>query len=168
MAVPERIRWAVETLAVAPDDRILEIGCGRGVAVELICERLTGGRITAIDRSATAIDAATRRNAANVAAGKAVFDTVSLEALLPDGDRFDPVFAINVNLFWTRSPAVELDLIRRLLAPRGVLYLFYDAPSASKAATLTETMAEFGFTATASSPSPTLLCVRASPARGKA
>jgi precorrin-6B methylase 2 len=28
--VPERVRWAVETLAIAPEDRLLQIGGGTG------------------------------------------------------------------------------------------------------------------------------------------
>ena len=35
--VPERVAWAVEMLDIAPDDRLLEIGCGAGQAVSLIC-----------------------------------------------------------------------------------------------------------------------------------
>jgi SAM-dependent methyltransferase len=129
-AVPERVRWAVQTLAPGPDDQLLEIGCGPGVAVSLICERLVGGRIVAIDRSATAIGRAARRNAEHVRAGKAVLRTVALEHLRPADvlggrERFDKVLAMNVNLFWVRSPARELDLVRQLLGPGGGLYLFY-------------------------------------------
>jgi hypothetical protein len=39
----ERFGWALETLAIAPTDRILEIGCAHGVAVSLVCERLESG-----------------------------------------------------------------------------------------------------------------------------
>jgi len=67
MAVPERVRWAVVQLSPGPDEQLLEIGCGPGVAVVLICERLAGGRIVAIDRSATAISRATQRNAEHIA-----------------------------------------------------------------------------------------------------
>jgi ubiquinone/menaquinone biosynthesis C-methylase UbiE len=42
-AVPPRLLWAVERLSVEPDDHLLEIGCGSGVAVSLICDRLGDG-----------------------------------------------------------------------------------------------------------------------------
>jgi cyclopropane fatty-acyl-phospholipid synthase-like methyltransferase len=120
----------VERLSPGPDDQLLEIGCGPGVAVTLLCERLVGGRIVAIDRSATAISRATQRNAEHIAAGRAVLRTVALEELQPcdvlaGAQRFDKIVAINVNLFWVRSPTKELDLLKRLLGPDGALYLVY-------------------------------------------
>ena len=140
-SVPERVRWAVQTMDPGPGDRLLEIGCGPGVAVSLVCERLEGGRIVAIDRSATAIARATRRNAAHVAAGRAVFQTAALESLgpddLPDGrGGFDTVFAMNVNLFWVRVPTRELELIGSLLRPGGALYLFYGYGTPGQQATV--------------------------------
>jgi precorrin-6B methylase 2 len=54
-AIADRIRWAVDVLAVSPSDRLLEIGCGNGAAVASICRALTDGSITAIDRSDTMI-----------------------------------------------------------------------------------------------------------------
>lgn len=152
-ASAERTRWAVDTLAPNPDDLLLEIGCGPGDAVSLICERLTSGRIVAIDRSATAVSRAAKRNAANVAAGKAVLQTIALEKLNPSDmlqgqERFDKILALNVNLFWTRNPAKELDLIRGMLAPGGALYLFYgyggDSP-AGVPSKLLEQLAAGGF-----------------------
>jgi len=67
--VSARLQAVVEQRDIRPGDRVLEIGCGHGVAATLICERLESGRLTAIDRSAKMIAAAGRRNTAHVAAG---------------------------------------------------------------------------------------------------
>src|SRR3982750_1859500 len=66
----ERFVWAVDTLEVRPADGLLEVGCGHGVAISLVCERLTMGTITAIDRSPKMIEMATRRNREHVDAGR--------------------------------------------------------------------------------------------------
>jgi SAM-dependent methyltransferase len=115
----ERLVWAVETLGVQPDDRVLEIGCGHGVAVSLVCERLDGGSVLAVDRSAKMIDAATRRNAGHVAAGKAAFQVAELhEADLGDAV-FDLVFAIHVPVLLRGEPHRELAVVRRQAGSRS-------------------------------------------------
>ncbi len=45
MTVPSRIAWALSVVAPAPDDRVVELGCGPGMAAALVCERLTGGHM---------------------------------------------------------------------------------------------------------------------------
>src|ERR671925_420885 len=75
----ERFVWAVDTLEVRPADRLLEVGCGHGVAVSLVCERLTTGTITAVDRSPKMIEMATRRNREHVDAGRAVLEAIAPE-----------------------------------------------------------------------------------------
>jgi SAM-dependent methyltransferase len=115
----ERMVWAVETLGVRPDDRLLEIGCGHGVAVSLVCERLAGGSVLGIDRSAKMIEMAARRNAAHVAAGRAAFQVAALhEADLGDA-QFDLVFAIHVPVLLRGDPRRELAIVRSHLAPGG-------------------------------------------------
>ena len=122
----ERFVWAVETLALDPSDRVLEVGCGHGVAVSLVCERLTSGRITAIDRSEKMIEMAARRNREHVAHGRAVLRTTALENADLGTERFDKVFAFNVAPFWLK-PKEALAVVRRHLAPGGTVYVFWDA-----------------------------------------
>src|SRR3954467_414559 len=122
----ERFVWAVDTLALAPADRVLEVGCGHGVAVSLVCERLTSGRITAIDRSEKMIEMAAQRNREHVAGGRAVLATAALEEADFGDERFDKVFAFNVAPFWL-APREALGIVRQHLAPDGTVYVFWDA-----------------------------------------
>ena len=127
----ERLRKVVEKLDVRPDDRILEIGCGHGVAAALVCERLERGHLTAIDRSAKMIEAATRRNASHLEAGKAEFIACDLEGFDPEDRRFDKVFAVRVGLFH-REPEHARSIAERWLAPGGELFVFFDEPTNRK------------------------------------
>ncbi len=129
----ERLVWAVDLLAVEPTDQVLEIGCGPGVAVSLVCEKLDGGSITAIDRSAKMIETARKRNADHVASGVASFQTASLDQADLGDARFDKIFAINVGLFWRQRPVRELKILRGHLATKGRLFLFHEPPLGSTA-----------------------------------
>ncbi|MGV9451723.1 SAM-dependent methyltransferase [Streptomyces sp. NPDC003635] len=133
MAVPARIAQAVAMLDVRPADRLLEIGCGGGVAVQLVCPLLGTGTIVAVDRSAKAVERAVGRNTGAIEAGRAEcaqasFTRPELSAAGLSGRRFDKIFAINVNLFWTGPARAELALALSLLAPGGALYAFYAPP----------------------------------------
>jgi ubiquinone/menaquinone biosynthesis C-methylase UbiE len=125
--VSERLRAIVEQLDIRPDDRVLEIGCGHGVAATFVCGRLRGGRLTAVDRSAKMIEAAARRNAEYVKAGTAEFLVARLEDLELGDRRFDKIFAVRVRLFHT-EPERAYALAERWLSPGGTVRAFYDAP----------------------------------------
>jgi SAM-dependent methyltransferase len=131
-AASARLLWAVDTLAVAPSHRVLEVGCGHGVAASLVCERLDGGRLTAIDRSPKMITMATARNREHVAAGRARFEAVSLERASFGDERFDKVFGVHVAALWRSDEA--LAVVRECLEPAGALYVFNQAPGWSDAA----------------------------------
>ena len=125
--VSERLRSVVEKLNIRPNERVLEIGCGHGVAATLVCERLEEGHLIAVDRSAKMIQAATRRNAAYVKAGRVDFLVTSLEDLDLGDRRFDKVFAVRVGLFH-RDPERARRLVERWLAPGGEVFTFFDLP----------------------------------------
>lgn len=170
----ERHRWAVEILRVRPDDRVLEIGCGHGVAVALVAERLTGsGRITAVDRSAKMARAARERNRTHLAAGRADVRQVALDrADFPAGS-FDKVFAAHVGTLW-RGPFADAARVLPWLTPEGALYLFGRPLDPSRVPAVADTVrqgvTEAGLTVRdvlvgQTAPRPTL-CVVAGPRAG--
>jgi ubiquinone/menaquinone biosynthesis C-methylase UbiE len=123
----DRLRRIVDGLGIRPGERVLEIGCGHGVAATFVCERLDGGRLTAVDRSAKMIEAAARRNAAFVEAGTAEFLVAELEEMDLGDRRFDTIFAVRVGLFH-REPERARALAERWLAPGGRLHAVFDPP----------------------------------------
>ena len=123
-----RLEAVVERLGVGPGDRVLEIGCGHGIAATLVCERLGDGAYTGVDRSPKMVEAARRRNAAHVGAGRAEFLEATLEALELGERRFERIFAVRVGLFH-REPARARALAERWLAPGGTLLAAFDPPA---------------------------------------
>jgi ubiquinone/menaquinone biosynthesis C-methylase UbiE len=136
--VSDRLAYAVDLLDVQPRDRLLELGCGHGVAVTLVCERLDGGSITAIDRSAKMIATARQRNAAQAEAGTASFIEVSLDAADFGDARFDKVFGVHFPPLLRGDPAHELSVIRGCLAPGGTVHVIFQPFTADQAETTVE------------------------------
>ena len=156
--VPGRIRWAVDLLDIHPDHRILEIGCGPGVAAGLIAERLTTGHLVGIDRSATAISRATARNTTHIDAGRLALVINDLAGYEHSGPQFDTIFAMNVNVFWTGPADLEWAAVSRLLRPGAGLFLFYgygpgDCVTSGRdiEGSLHTRLTDLGYTASASS-----------------
>ncbi len=158
-------------MAVAPNDQVLEIGCGRGAAVSLVAARLTTGRIVAIDRAASMVRLATQRNLSHISAGRAEIRRAGFESATLPADHFTKIFAVNVSLFWLGDAAQQVARVRRLLAPGGQLYVFGERPTAAHATanlTTTELLLEtHGFATTTSSTTrgqgQVLTCVTGTP-----
>lgn len=124
----ERLRRFVERMNIRPNDRVLEIGCGHGVAATLVCELLEDGRLTAVDRSKKMVEAASRRNAEHIQAGRAELICADFEDLDLGSRRFDKIFAVRVGLFW-REPERARGIAERWLAAGGELFVEYDEPT---------------------------------------
>lgn len=126
----ERLRAIVESMKIRPGDRVLEIGCGHGVAATLICEKLKTGRLVAIDRSKKMIDAAMSRNQEYVDAGVAEFLLADAQDFNPGRMKFDKILAVRVALFHRGAAAKRArDLLNRWLEPDGKVFLIYDEPA---------------------------------------
>lgn len=93
-----------------------------------MADRLTTGTVTAIDRSATAVERARTRHAEHLTAGRLAFQRSALADLRHDGPPFTVAFAVNVNLFWTSPADVECQVLGNVLEPRAPVHLVYETP----------------------------------------
>jgi SAM-dependent methyltransferase len=117
-----RNRWAVELLEVEPNDRVIELGCGPGVAIAALAGRATQGLVVGVDHSAVVIRQARRRNAHAIKEGRVRLIHAPVERLqVPDGP-FDAALAVNTVGMWP-EPTIRLREIGRLLRPGGRIAL---------------------------------------------
>lgn len=145
--VPERIRLAIEQVDPQPGEQVLEIGCGPGIAAQMVADRIgADGHLVALDRSPAALDRARTRTAEY--ADRISFVESELAGFAADR-RFDKAFCVNVNVFWTGSADPELAVLRECLTPGGTVYICYDPPdgrpSERLVLTVTESLARTGF-----------------------
>jgi SAM-dependent methyltransferase len=120
--VSARLAWAAEVCAPRPADRVLEVGCGHGVLLDLLAARATGGLVVGLDRSATMTTAAAGRNRVAVQAGRVRLQTAALLDADLDDAPFELVVAVHVGAFW-RPPAAEYGAVRHHLTDDGRLVL---------------------------------------------
>jgi SAM-dependent methyltransferase len=118
----ERSRWAVRLLAIQPSDRVIELGCGPGVAIAALANTAIRGQVVGVDHSPVMIRQARRRNRAAVRAGRVRLIISPVENLSISDGRFDAALAVNTVGMWP-DPTVRLREIARLLRPRGRIAL---------------------------------------------
>ena len=125
----DRLRWAAQVVNPTPEARVLEVGCGHGVLVSLLCDRLTTGTVLGLDRSPTMVAAAARRNAAHVAAGRAVLRRSTFEEAELRAGAYDALVAFNVRAFWGGESI--WGSVRSVLRPDGAAYICFQPMSAA-------------------------------------
>jgi SAM-dependent methyltransferase len=114
--------FVVDLLAVEPEDRILEIGCGPGTATKLVAARATSGLAAAVDPSRVMVAQARRRLRSEIKAGRAEVAQAPAEQLPFDDESFTGALAIFTVHHW--SDALRgLREILRVLRPGGRLVI---------------------------------------------
>jgi cyclopropane fatty-acyl-phospholipid synthase-like methyltransferase len=126
--ISTRLAEIVEALPLRPGMRVLEIGCGPGVAARAVLHRIGEGHVLAIDRSAKAINQAIAGSTAELASGRLEFRCIAVEELvLSEGERpYDLAFAIRVGALDGRQPKagrIALDRLRKVLTKNGRLFI---------------------------------------------
>lgn len=118
----KRIKWAIELLDVQPNDNILEVGFGPGVAIKLMSKKIKTGKIVGVDRSELMVNKAKIRNKKELLENKV--DLIKARTIPSEkySILFDKVLAINVSLFWG-EPEKEMCFIKSFLKPGGFLQI---------------------------------------------
>jgi trans-aconitate methyltransferase len=125
VTVSARQAWAVDTIEFGPDERILELGCGHGVAASLVCDRLESGRYVGLDRSKKMIRSQGSKRASRQSGCERFVETALANAGL-DSD-FHCVFAVHFPPLLRGNPILELQIVRNHLTEDG--YLWGDPPT---------------------------------------
>lgn len=110
-------RWMLECLEVGPEDHVLDVGCGPGLAVAAAVEAGCA-RVVGVDASQTMVRQARRRNRTAARRGLVEIHRADAARLpFPDAS-FTRVGSLNSLQFWP-SPDDGLGELRRVLAPGG-------------------------------------------------
>lgn len=125
--ISTRLLDIVDALPLRDGLRILEIGCGPGLAAREIAKRLDRIYVLGVDRSKKAVDQAVKSCAAEIRQGKLKFVKALVEDLeLSDEKPFDFAFAVRVGALDGRHPEIEAEAIEKIvkvLKPKGKLFI---------------------------------------------
>jgi ubiquinone/menaquinone biosynthesis C-methylase UbiE len=136
-------RWMIDLLNVGAGDRVLDVGCGPGLAVAYAAA--SNGRAVGVDASPTMVRHAGRRNRAAIRRGRVEIHRADASRLpFPDG-AFNRAGSLNSLQFWADQDQGLAEL-HRVLEPGGMVAVVLMArsdepPGSSRPAWVTDTVA---------------------------
>jgi SAM-dependent methyltransferase len=122
-------RKGLEVVPVTAGDRVLDVGCGGGVFLEMVLSR--GCRAAGVDHSPDMVVETRARNAAAVREGRLDVVQGDAAALPFPEDAFTAVFCLHAFFFFPR-PAEAIAEMARVLAPGGRMAIVTTPPAASR------------------------------------
>jgi ubiquinone/menaquinone biosynthesis C-methylase UbiE len=135
--------WVIDLLDIQLDDKVLEVGCGPGVGIQILAGLASAGYVAGVDPSREMIEQARARNAKAI---KGVgLRHGSVESLPFEDNTFDKALAINSMQVWPDA-AVGLREMRRVLKVGGRVALGFTPYSGQPKSGLAETLMATGFT----------------------
>lgn len=139
--------WVVNLLDVQPEDRVLEVGFGPGVGIELLARSARDGYVAGVDCSEEMVAQATDRNLRAIERGRVDLRHGSV-ASRPFADHtFDKALAINSMQVWPDARA-GLRELQRVMKTGGRLALGFTPHSGQAKSGLSEMLTEAAFTDT--------------------
>jgi ubiquinone/menaquinone biosynthesis C-methylase UbiE len=135
---------AVALLEVHPDSKVLEIGFGPGVAIQILAATASIGSVAGVDYSHEMVEQAKARNQKVTEAGLVQLQYGSVEQLPFADDTFDRALAINSLQVWSDA-MTGLREIRRVMTVGGKIALGFTPASGQSSTGLTEMLTGVGF-----------------------
>jgi ubiquinone/menaquinone biosynthesis C-methylase UbiE len=147
----------IEMLDFRPDDKILEVGFGPGVAIQLLLHRVPAGSVAGIDYSQEMVRQAAARNAAALRNLRLDLRYGSVERMPFADERFDKALAINSMQAWPEARP-GLREIQRVLKHGGNVALGFTVNSGQPKEGVAELLTAAGFAEARIVDRPKLFC----------
>jgi ubiquinone/menaquinone biosynthesis C-methylase UbiE len=134
----------IDLLDVRPDERILEVGFGPGVGVQLLLHRIPTVWVAGVDQSQEMVEQAAARNADALRTRRADLRYGSVDRLPFADETFDKVLAVNSMQVWPDARGGLLE-IWRVLKKGGTVALGFTVNSGQPKQGVAELLAAVGF-----------------------
>jgi SAM-dependent methyltransferase len=132
----------MRSLALAPADRVLEVGFGAGDLIAHMAPVVREGSVAGVDVSPDMVAVGAKRLASLVKAGRVELRCAGAEALPYEDGRFTKACTVNTVYFWP-EPAVALKELSRVLDPGGTLVVGFSPAEAMRR--MPKRLTEHGF-----------------------
>jgi ubiquinone/menaquinone biosynthesis C-methylase UbiE len=114
--------WVIDLLDVQPSDKVLEVGFGPGVGIQLLTSSASAGYVAGVDPSKEMVAQAASRNKKSIESGQVDLRHGSVASLRFADNTFDKALAINSMQVWPDAVA-GLGEMRRVIKPGGKVAL---------------------------------------------
>jgi len=147
----------IEMLDIRSDDKVLEVGFGPGVAIQLLLHRVPAGTVAGIDYSQEMVRQAAARNAVALRNRRVDLRYGSVERLPFADETFDKALAINSMQTWSDA-RTGLREIQRVLKHRGNVALGFTVNSGQPKEGVEDLLTVAGFAQARIVDRPKLFC----------
>lgn len=116
---------ALSLVSFKGNETVLDIGCGGGAALFKMSHMLPNGSLFGIDHSETAVQLASKNNAADIGSGKMLIQLAEVASMPFEDEMFDVILTVESFYFW-KQPQSELKEVYRVLKGGGTFLIALD------------------------------------------
>ncbi|MDD5036260.1 MAG: methyltransferase domain-containing protein [Methylococcaceae bacterium] len=136
--------WVIDLVGIQPNDRVLEVGFGPGVGIQILINSSAAGLVAGVDSSGEMLMQAASRNRKALELGRVDLRHASVERLPFAEETFEKALAINSMQVWS-DPMTGLHEVYRVMKPGGRIALGFTPYSGQANCGVTEMLTGSGF-----------------------